>query len=470
MKSLYEAMLDPELFGKTFGAPTFAAWRTLAKVLDALPLDAEELELYRTLTARTQAPVTPFSEGYLVKPRRAGGTLFGAACGLHAALTDYRDKLAVGEWATVALIASDRRQARQLMGYTKGLIGDSPIIAAEVLRETEEQVEFAHRTRIEVHVASFRSTRGYSFACVLLDELAFYRSDLSANPDVELVRAVRPGMANLGGRLLGFSSPHSRRGHLWEMYRAHFGKDDSTTLVVQAPGRVLNPTIDETVIARARAEDPVAARSEWDAEFRSDISQFLNDDDIDAAVVDGRRELPFATRTGYAAFVDPSGGRHDAMTLAIAHRAADGTRVLDRLLIADPPFLPEQTTERFAEAIRSFNLKSVTGDRYGADWVVEAFKRYGISYQPAELDRSDIYLECLPEFAGGRIELLDDPRLITELRLLERRPRAGGRGDAVDHPPRGSDDVANSACGALWMAARAKVREHTGSRQAYAIS
>jgi hypothetical protein len=132
MKSLYEAMLDPDLFGHTFGGPTFAAWRTVAKALDGLPLEPDELDLYRQITHRQAAPNRPFSEGYLVKPRRAGGTLFAAAVGLHAALQDYRDRLGPGEVATVAMIASDRRQARQLMNYVKGLIADSALISAEV--------------------------------------------------------------------------------------------------------------------------------------------------------------------------------------------------------------------------------------------------------------------------------------------------------------------------------------------------
>jgi hypothetical protein len=469
MKPLYECMVDPDLFGRTFGGPTFEAWRTVAKALDALPLDAKELALYQSITGRTAAPTEPFDEAYLVKPRRAGGTLFGAACGVHAALEDYRPRLGPGEWATVALIASDRRQARQIMGYVKGLVHDSPIIEAELARETEEQVEFTHRCRIEVHTGSFRSTRGYSYACVLLDELAFYRDDLSANPDVELVRAVRPGLANLHGRLLGFSSPHSRRGHLWDMYRSHYGKA-SSVLVIQAPGRVLNPTIDEKVIERARAEDAVAARSEWDAQFRADIAQFLTDEDIDGAVESGRKSLRYQPRTAYTAFVDPSGGRHDAMTMAIAHRTAAGKRVLDRLVIADPPFEPESTVERFAEVARSYGLRHVTGDRYAAEWVTSAFRRYGLRYDPSERDRSEIYLEMLPEFSGARIELLDEPRLLTELRLLERRPRPNGRSDSIDHPPRGTDDIANAACGALWMTAKARASTETAGRALYAIT
>ena len=101
------------------------------------------------------------------------------------------------------MIAADRRQARQLMNYVDGLIADSPVIAAEVSGRTQQSISFAHRVNLEVHVTSFRSTRGYSYAAVILDELAFYRDDMSASPDVELVRAVRPGLANLGGRLLG---------------------------------------------------------------------------------------------------------------------------------------------------------------------------------------------------------------------------------------------------------------------------
>lgn len=151
MKPLHLCMTDPELFGQTFGGPSFESWRVVAKILDGCPLEPAELELYQVITGRTEAPTERFDEAYLVKPRRAGGTLFGAACGVHAALEDYREKLGPGEWATVALIASDRKQARQLMNYTKGLAFESPMIAAEVLRETEEQIEFKHRTRIEVH-------------------------------------------------------------------------------------------------------------------------------------------------------------------------------------------------------------------------------------------------------------------------------------------------------------------------------
>jgi len=72
VKSLCDAMLDPDCFGRTFAAESFRNWRTVAKVLDGLPLEPSELEFYRYVTGRDAAAVQPFSEAYLIKPRRVG--------------------------------------------------------------------------------------------------------------------------------------------------------------------------------------------------------------------------------------------------------------------------------------------------------------------------------------------------------------------------------------------------------------
>jgi hypothetical protein len=44
--SLLAAMVDPQLFGKVFAAPSFWSWRTVAKLIDGLPLiEPREIEL-----------------------------------------------------------------------------------------------------------------------------------------------------------------------------------------------------------------------------------------------------------------------------------------------------------------------------------------------------------------------------------------------------------------------------------------
>jgi hypothetical protein len=193
--------------------------------------------------------------------------------------------------------------------------------------------------------------------------------------------------------------------------------------------------------------------------FRADLQSFLDDATVDGAIIPNRRELPRVAGVRYKAFCDPSGGRHDSFTLAIAHseRAAFGRPdriVLDALRVVAPPFEPEAAVSGMAETLVDYGLREVHGDQYSGEWCPSMFRKYGVRYCASELSRREIYLESLPLFSQGLIELLDLPMLRTQLLLLERRTRAGSRADIVDHPRGAHDDLANSACGALHLAVR----------------
>src|SRR5690606_23900498 len=148
-----------------------------------------------------------------------------------------------------------------------------------------EGIELTTRVCIEVHTASFRTVRGYTLLAAILDEIAFWQSD-GANPDSEIIAALRPGLGTLGGRLIALSSPYARRGELWNVYRQHFGKD-GPILVAQAPTRALNPTFPQAIIDRALAEDEPKARAEYGAEFRSDVETFVLREAVEACVEPG---------------------------------------------------------------------------------------------------------------------------------------------------------------------------------------
>ena len=68
------------------------------------------------------------------------------------------------------------------------------------------------------------------------------------------------------------------------------------------------------------AEDPAATSEEWLAEFRSDVTGFLEVEPVEAATRQsllGRAQTQGFYQHAYCA---PSGGRSDAMTLALAHQ------------------------------------------------------------------------------------------------------------------------------------------------------
>jgi hypothetical protein len=196
-------------------------------------------------------------------------------------------------------------------------------------------------------------------------------------------------------------------------------------------------------------DDPEAYRSEVLGEFRAGVSTFLDPDTVAGCVDVDVRERPPNPALTYTAFADPSGGRRDAFTLAIAH--PDGDRaVLDVVRAWRPPFNPAGVIAEAAAVLTAYGLRSVTSDRYAGEFVAEQFRAHGIAHASSDRDRSAIYLDALPLLNAGRVVLLDAPDVLRELRGLERRRGPAGR-DRVDHAPGQHDDQANAACGALTL-------------------
>lgn len=102
----------------------------------------------------------------------------------------------------------------------------------------------------------------------------------------------------------------------------------------------------------------------------------------------------------------------------------------------------------FAALLQSYGVYVATADRFAGEFPTEQMGKHTIMVNPCERSKSEIYREFLPRLNSGSVELLDLPRLHTQLTGLERRTARGGR-DRIDHVPGGHDDVANAACGAL---------------------
>jgi hypothetical protein len=456
--NVLQACADPNLFGRWFRQrETWAVWFAVLAALFGLPMDEDQLALYRHHTGRSTPPTEQGSEAWLVVGRRGGKSFVMALVAVYlACFRTYRQYLQPGERATILVIAADRKQARTIMRYIRGMLTNIPVLRRSIQHETAESFDLNNSVTIEVGTASFRSTRGYTFAAVLCDEVAFWRSDDSANPDVEILDAVRPGLATIpGAMLICASSPYARRGVLWDAFRRHWGQEGAP-LVWRGTTREMNPSVPQSLVDEAMARDTASARAEYMAEFRADMEMLLTREAVAACVSPGRRERPPLPQTRYSAFVDPSGGSADSMTLAIAHVEADDA-VLDAVREIVPPFSPEAVVSEFAALIKSYGLRSVTGDRYGGEFPRELFRRHGVDYRISERTRSDLYLTLVPAINSRRVSLLDLTRLEAQLVGLERRTARGGR-DSVDHPPGGHDDVANAVAGALLTAADAARR------------
>ena len=256
-----------------------------------------------------------------------------------------------------------------------------PALAALIVRETRESIELTNNVIIEVLTSSVAAPRGRSYALVIIEEAAFLPQDHSVNPDVELLRAVRPALARVAGSLLAVvSSPYARRGVLFEAWKRYHDQPDSHVVLIQSDTLSLNPTFDQRAIAHAYTDDPASASAEYGGLFRSDVESFVNADAVQACVIAGRFELPPLSNQPYSAFVDPSGGSADSFTLCIGHREAE-TLVIDVLRETRPPFSPEATVATYATLLNTYRITTIVGDRYAGEWPREQFAKLGITYR-----------------------------------------------------------------------------------------
>jgi hypothetical protein len=322
-----------------------------------------------------------------------------------------------------------------------------------VSKDLAWEIELHNGVNISIKTCNFRSVRGYTLICCIAEEIAFWRSEDSANPDKEILTAIRPALATIPESLLiGISTPYSRSGVLYEAFKKHHGKPGGA-LIWQAATERMNPTIDRALIKSAIEDDPSAGKAEWEAEFRMDIEAFMPLEFIEAVIAPGRFELPKVERALYRGFLDPSGGRQDSMTLAIAHKENRGRIILDVLREARPPFQPAAVAAEYSELLKDYKISKIESDRYAAEWVSEAFRNHRIKVENSDLSASEIYLSFLPLVANETVELLDNKRLRTQLSGLERKTRSGGK-DLVSHGPGSHDDLANAAAGVCVMIAR----------------
>lgn len=450
------AWIDARGFGRHFEPlKSWLPWMTVWKALFGLELSDDERTLFERCTGRKELFLGIIAEAWFLCGRRSGKSRFLAFMAvILACFRDYSAYRAPGERIVIMVLAVDTAQAGVIFGYARALLTETAMLKGWLERETNDTLELKNGVSIEVHVSNYKSVRGRTVAAALCDEICFWKSEESRNPGAAVLTALRNSSGTIPDALLiCASSTYDRSGVAFEAFDKHWGKNDSPVMVWRADTKTMNPTFRQSVIDAAYAQDAISASAEYGSEWLSHVAAAYLDDVIDEAVCRERRSLPPDSATTYVGFVDSSGGQHDSMVLAIGHRRRDKL-ILDRLVVARAPFEPNVVTADFAQVLSAYRITTVVGDRYGSQWVVSAFNRHGITYRASDLDKSAIYRELTPLLSAGLVELLDDARLLLELRQLERRPGRNGRPDSIDHRPGGRDDISNAAAGCLVGASK----------------
>ncbi len=452
--NIVQAIHDKNIFRDYFDdLETWRNWLIFEKAFFGLELDKQEMRIFRKCTGLRKQPSEKIREAWICSGRRSGKSRTVSVLSVYLSLfVDWSKHLSRGERPFIFIISPNKDQGQIIMSYVKELLNLNDSLKGMVSRELGESVELRNGITIAIKSASWRSTRGFTALAVILEEVCYFRFETdSALRDKEIYRSLKPTLSTIPqSRLIAISTPHSFQGLMADKFKKNYGKRGNV-LCWKSPTTLMNPSFDKEEIKQAYIDDPEFARSEYGAEWRRDISSFLDIEVIENAVDSKIFERPFVSGIDYVGFIDPSGGKADSFCLALSH-LDEKTKmiILDVLREARPPFRPESVVEEYSQVLKGYGITSIMSDSYAGEWVVSAFQNHGISVEKATMSKSDFYLNVLPLFNNGSIRLLDQERLKNQLMSLERKVRSGSR-DAVDNF-HGHDDLSNSASASLVLA------------------
>jgi hypothetical protein len=456
-------------------ASSWRAWRIVAKCIFAEELTVEEIQFYREHTGREYGPTTTAREVWLEIGRRGGKNWFTAALIVYLACIR-KVSFKMGELGRVMLLAADQDQADIAFSYIETLIDGNAEWAAMVVKRSKQdkqkRIELSNRVEILIKPGDKRRVRGRTLLAAICDEIAHWWNDEQhANPDTEVLDALRPAMFGVpGALLLCISSPYRRKGAMFQARQRWWGRDRIQIGEQQLPSRVLfwnaatwdMRPIDQELqlfLDEEKYRDPSSFASEYGAQYRSDLEDYLSLEQVQACVISGRSLMPYEAGKTYYAFLDTAGGGgQDSAALAIGHaypkdKGRFGVAV-DRVIEWRPTFDAEDTADAIAKALKEYRINTIRGDNFSGDTWASMLRKRGLSYQVETLNATALYRTALPIFTGHNVELPDPEanqtikRMVNQLTSLEKREG----GEKIDHPKNGHDDIANALAGLLCLA------------------
>jgi len=451
---IIEAVRDPNILGDTLSDAQEAALRAMY----GLPLEGRQLEIAEQCAGKAWKPGVEQGEAAFICGRRSGKSdKLAANIAIYEAF--FREhRLSPGETGVILLLAQNMRQAKVVRDYIEGKVRKSPILSQHVQNIRANEIELENRITIAIHPSSFRAIRGLSVVCCVCDEIAFWwTEDSYANPDVEVLRAVRPAMATFPhAKLVLVSSPYAMNGVLWDLWRRR--DEDSDVLIWHAPTRLMNPTVRETFLARAKRQDPDFYAREYEAEFAEAVSGFLPAIAIEAAVVRDRESLPPEPGHVYVSAMDAA-FKGDRFTFCICHIDSTRNKLIIDLLLGwqgspRAPLSTQQVLPEMAKACRRYGIGTVFADQFGAAPLADVLAGWGLRLEEVPFtsqSKQDIYGTLRSLLVDGCLELLDHRESLSELRGLEIELLPAGA-SRIGHGSGGHDDYADALALAVFQA------------------
>jgi hypothetical protein len=424
------------------GAELSPAQATILKATYGLELNQAEFEIYCRATGRKTYQSREQLEVTVIVGRQGGKTSrIGALCAVYESFRDHG--LRPGERAYVYLIAPVTEQARIAFRFIRDYICASPVLKKKAKKICKSEIDLDNTIRC--CPCSQISIRGFRVVAAVLDEIGFWRNEITAaNPAEDVLNALRPAMATFPNhKLIKISTPYRKDGVLWRDYQQ---REQLDYLVWQISTAEMNPTISSEFLYKEAQRDPGSFLREYLAQFTDQIEGWIRPEILDQCVTKSCTERPPVGSAIYAAAVDPAFKGND-FALAIAH-IQDGVIIVDYVVswtgTREAPLGYEQVCGVIAGIVKAYGLNVMVGDQHCAPILQQQFQKLGIVYREFTFGsgtRLDLFVNLKHLLHQRKIHLLDKPELLRQLRALEEHSTPRGNID-VRPAYRCKDDLA----------------------------
>lgn len=348
---------------------------------------------------------------------------------------------------------------------------------------------------------SARGLRGPGNLVVILDEIAHFVDDSHNKSDSAVYDAITPSVATFGkeGKIIAISSPLSKEGVLYDLYKSAMDGSDSVLAMV-LPSWELNPTLDASFLRERWKRNPVSYECEFGGGFSEKIKSWMNRDLLVKSINPGlQKQIRGIYGVPYYMGID-IGAKNDPTSVSICHvestSDSEGKRKsiiqLDYNEIisattysfADTEFLDfDKIVEWVQELCRNFNVvKGLMDQAYGPP-VFQSLHKVGITQFEmkyfTDKFNSEIYQNFLLNAINQTVQIYDEKPefkegdekvkkefgpLVTEILNLQETVRS--KYISRIHAPKREghhDDRSDATVRAIWLATVAMKKGDIGN-------
>jgi hypothetical protein len=419
------------------GEPISFGWNVFYRVVEGLPLTAEQAALYCASTGRPEyvPRIAGFQEATGICGRRSEKTQTCIKFLLWKIAYGGYEKQFRPSWFArlgrhtrllrIPLILQDTRVARDVLRTAESLALGSPLLSEEIAESFRSELIFKNGLALTTFPATKASVRSLACPAALLDELAFV--SIEGADDKELVRQLRPSMIEFGQtrRLIKLSTPWQRSGILYEEYSQRLERSD--LLVWQASTQTMTPRISVAELERERLSDASYFAREFLAEFTADRECFIPFNDTLAAIQSWKELAPVAGPYYIAALDASSVTGGDRFTFGVAH-SDKGGHFVDVLRGWQKATVGEVCDE-IAQLCKAYRVEKVIADQFGFAFLHELMRQRGVELAQLVFtarSKPEIFFALKSALSTGKFNLPNHPEGIRELRALESTRLSGG--------------------------------------------